>query len=92
MDQSNEIINKQIHDFVDNSFKKIKKYVDKTIEQFQDASFDKELILENSKRILFNEQLCILLMEELVRERILSNEKIDILTKRASIRTKKLEK
>ncbi|MCK4415632.1 MAG: hypothetical protein KAU84_00620 [Thermoplasmatales archaeon] len=91
IDQSNEIINKHIHDAVENSFKKVKKYVDGVIEQFQDTSFDKELVLKNSKNILFNEQLCILLMEELVRERILSNEKVDILTKRASIRAKKLE-
>ncbi|EMR74983.1 hypothetical protein MBGDF03_00169 [Thermoplasmatales archaeon SCGC AB-540-F20] len=91
IDQSNEIINKHIHDAVENSFKKVKKYVDRAIEQFQDTSFDKELVLKNSKNILFNEQLCILLMEELVRERILSNEKVDILTKRASIRAKKLE-
>lgn len=91
IDQSNEIINKHIHDAVENSFKKVKKYVDGAIEQFQDTSFDKELVLKNSKNILFNEQLCILLMEELVRERILSNEKVDILTKRASIRAKKLE-
>lgn len=91
IDQSNEIINKHIHDTVENSFKKVKKYVDRAIEQFQDTSFDKESVLKNSKNILFNEQLCILLMEELVRERILSNEKVDILTKRASIRAKKLE-
>ena len=91
IDQSNEIINKHIHDAVENNFKKVKKYVDRAIEQFQDTSFDKELVLKNSKNILFNEQLCILLMEELVRERILSNEKVDILTKRASIRAKKLE-
>ena len=91
IDQSNEIINKHIHDAVENSFKKVKKYVDGAIEQLQDTSFDKELVLKNSKNILFNEQLCILLMEELVRERILSNEKVDILTKRASIRAKKLE-
>ena len=91
IDQSNEIINKHIHDAVENSFKKVKKYVDRAIEQFQDTSFDKESVLKNSKNILFNEQLCILLMEELVRERILSNEKVDILAKRASIRAKKLE-
>lgn len=91
IDQSNEIINKHIHDAVENSFKKVKKYVDRAIEQFQDTSFDKESVLKNSKNILFNEQLCILLMEELVRERILSNEKVDILVKRASIRAKKLE-
>lgn len=91
IDQSDEIIDKHIHDAVENSFKKVKKYVDRAIEQFQDARFDKELALKNSKNIIFNEQLCILLMEELIRERILSNEKVDILTKRASLRAKKRE-
>ncbi len=91
IDQSNEIINKHIHDAVENSFKKVKKYVDKAVDQSKDVRFDKDLVLKNSKKILLNEQLCVLLMEELVRERILSNEKVDILTKRASIRAKKQE-
>ena len=91
IDQSNEIINKHIHDAVENSFKKVKKYVDKAVDQSKDVRFDKDLVLKNSKKILLNEKLCVLLMEELVRERILSNEKVDILTKRASIRAKKQE-
>lgn len=91
IDQSNEIINKHIHDAVENSFKKVKKYVDKAVDQSKDVRFDKDLVLKNSKKILLNKQLCILLMEELVRERILSNEKVDILTKRAPIRAKKQE-
>ena len=91
IDESNEIISKYIHDAVEKSFARFKEYVDRAMDQFKDASFDKELILKNSKNILFNEQLCNLLMEELVRERILSNERVEILKQRASIRAKKQE-
>ena len=50
-----------------------------------------ELALKNTKKIQFNEHLSILIMEELIRERVFSNEKVDIITKRASIRAKKQE-
>lgn len=91
IDESNEIISKHIYDAVENSFGQVKRYVDRAIDQSKDVHFDKDLVLKNSKNILFNEQLCILLMEELIRERILSNERVDILKKRASIRAKKQE-
>ncbi|UCD14255.1 MAG: hypothetical protein JSW60_02245 [Thermoplasmatales archaeon] len=89
INESNEMISKYIQDAVENSFGQVKKYVDRAMDQFKDTSIDKELILKNSKHILFNEQLCILLMEELVRERVLSPERVDILKQRASIRAKK---
>ncbi len=91
MAESTEIINKHIHEAIENNNKNIKKYVDKKFDQLQDELLDKELVLKNSKNILFNEQLLSILLEELIRERIFSNERIDIIQKRASIRAKKQE-
>ncbi|MFW6148719.1 MAG: hypothetical protein ACOC6D_02535 [Atribacterota bacterium] len=91
MEELNKIIDKHIDDAVKSSFRQLKKDVDRKINAYKDSLPDKELFLKNHKHILFNKQLCILLMEELVRERILSNEKLDILMKRASIRAKKEE-
>ena len=92
IDESTEIINKHIHEAVEYNNEKIKNYIDKKFNQLQDKLVDKESVSKNSKNIIFNEQLCLILLEELVRERIFSNEKIDIIQKRASIRAKKQEK
>jgi len=91
MDQSDEIIDKHIHDSVENRYQQFKKYVDKEIAKSKDSDFDINIVLKNSKSIFFNEQLCNLLMEELIRERVLSNERVQIIKKRASIRTKDQE-
>jgi hypothetical protein len=56
--------------------------------QLQQIEVVNELALKNSENVVFTEHLCNLLMEELVRERIFSKEKIEILSKRASIRAK----
>ena len=54
-------------------------------------NIDKDLVLKNQRSIFFNEQLYDLLMEELIKERIISNERVEIIKKRASIRTKEHE-
>jgi CHASE3 domain sensor protein len=81
-------LKKRIHDDHVSNFNRIKKYVNEKIDQIQ-KNRNSELINKNFKNIIYNEQLCLLLMEELIRERIFSNERIDILQKRASIRAKK---
>jgi len=92
MDQSSKIIDKHIHDSVKNNIQEVKRYVDSEIAKSKDMAFDKNLVLKISKSISFNEQLCNLIMEELVKERVLSNERVDIIKKRASIRTEEQEK
>lgn len=92
INESNEIINNYIHDAVENSYKKLKKYVDREIEQIKNRITDKNLVLQNSDNTLLNQNLSYLLMEELIKERILSNDRVEILKKRASIRLKKQEK
>jgi len=89
INESAEIINKHLQESVEYNNEKIKSYIDKKIDQLKDKLIEKELILKNSKNILFNEQLCLILLEELVRERIFSNERVEIIQKRALIRAKK---
>jgi len=48
----------------------------------------KDLVVQARKNAIYSEQLCEILVEELVRERIFSREKTDIIKKRASIRAK----
>lgn len=91
INESTDIINKHIHEAVEYNNEKIKNYVDRKIHQLQDKLTDKELVSRISKKIILNEQLCLILLEELVRERIFSNERVDIIQKRASIRAKKRE-
>lgn len=91
MDQSNEIIDKHIHDSVEIRYQQVKKYVDREIAKSKDTEIDKNIVLKNTRGIFFNEQLCNLLMDELIKERVLSNERVEIIKKRASIRTKDQE-
>jgi len=48
----------------------------------------KDLVLQANKNAIYSEQLAALLIEELVRERVFSREKVDIISKRAGIRTR----
>jgi conjugal transfer/entry exclusion protein len=91
MDQSHEIIDKHIHESVEKSVQKVKTYVDKEIAKSKDKEIDINLVSKNSKSIYFNEQLSELLIEELIKERIISNERAEIIKKRASIRAKEQE-
>ena len=92
INKAKESLNKKIEDTIEKNFEKLQKQLDKIINQLQDLSAVKDIALKNSKNIVFTEHLCNLLMEELVRERIFSNEKVEILSKRASIRAKDLLK
>ena len=91
MDQSQKLIDKQVQKAVENSYQKVKTYVDREIAKSKDKEFDINLVLKNSKSIYFNEQLSELLIDELIKERIISNERAEIIKKRASIRAKERE-
>jgi len=88
IDKSKELINKKIDDAIEKNFEKIQKQMDTISTQLQQIEAVNNLVAKNTENLVFLEQLCNLLMEELVRERIFSNEKIEILSKRASIRAK----
>jgi seryl-tRNA synthetase len=80
-----EIINKKISEArekIEMVRKEVKKMADK-------LKIIEEKLLKNSRDVSLNRQVCKLLMEELVNERVFSRERIEILSKRASIRAKK---
>jgi len=85
--QTKEAISKQIKKEISRSFEQLEKNIDIKLNNLKSEQVGQEFILKNSKEILYNKELCILLMEELVKERIFLQERIDILKKRASIRT-----
>ena len=91
VDQSQKIIDKQVQKAVENSYQKVMRYIDMEIAKSRTNNIDKDLVLKNQRSIFFNEQLYDLLMEELIKERIISNERVEIIKKRASIRTKEHE-
>lgn len=92
IDKSKVTINKKIDDAIEKNLGKIQKQMDETSNQLQQIGIVRNLALKNSENIIFTEQLCYLIMEELVRERVFSKEKIEILSKRASIRAKDASK
>ena len=88
IDKSKEIINKKIDDAIEKHLGKIQKQMDEISNKLKQIETVKDLALKNSENVVFTEHLCNLIMEELVRERVFSKEKIEILSKRASIRAK----
>jgi len=88
IDKSKEIINKKIDDAIEKHLGKIQKQMDEISNKLKQIETVKDLAFKNSENVVFTEHLCNLIMEELVRERVFSKEKIEILSKRASIRAK----
>lgn len=88
LDKSKETINKKIDDAIEKNLGKIQKQMNKISNQLQQIEIVRDLALKNSENVVFTQHLCNLIMEELVRERVFSKEKIEILSKRASIRAK----
>lgn len=89
INESKEIINNYINEAVKNSYLKIKEFLDRDIKQIKEDIIDKNKVLKNSENIIINENLSSLILEELIKERILSNDRVEILKKRAVIRSKK---
>ena len=86
VNQAKERINKKIDTAVEKYLGEIQQKMDILSEQIQEIETVNELIQKNTENIAFVKHLCIILMEELVRDRVFSKEKIEILSKRASIR------
>ena len=60
-----------------------------TIErQIKEIDELKNLVSTSTKNAIYTQQLCTIIMEELIRERVFSKEKVEIIGKRASIRSK----
>jgi hypothetical protein len=85
-DNSHELINEYVKKSIDKNNKNMKKFFENELKKLENNQIDNELFQKLSKKINFIEQLNLLLMEELLKERVISNERLEIIKKRASIR------
>ena len=86
--QSKEAIRKKIDDAIEKKLGNLQSQMDELKSDLIKIKELKDLVLQASKNAIYSEQICDILVEELVRERVFSREKTDIITKRASIRTR----
>lgn len=85
---SKETIIRKIDDAIEKKLGYLQKQMDELKKELEEIKELKNLVLQATKNSVYSEQLSNLLVEELVRERVFSREKTDIITKRASIRTR----
>ncbi len=86
--QSKETIRKKIDDAIEKKLGQLQKQMDELKTELMKIKELKDLVLQATKNAIYSEQLSDLLVEELVRERVFSKDRIDIISKRASIRTR----
>ena len=86
--QSKETIRKKIDDAIEKKLGQLQKQMDELKTELMKIKELKDLVLRATKNAIYSEQLSDLLVEELVRERVFSKDRIDIISKRASIRTR----
>jgi hypothetical protein len=85
-------IRNKIDDAIEKNLGKVQKQMSDLHTELLEIKKLKDFVIQARKNSIFSEQLCDILVEELVKDRIFSREKIDIIKKRASIRTKDLLK
>jgi len=80
---------------INNSLKSEQKRLDALLSELRDQITEvrgvKDQVRKNKNQAIFDEHLCTILIEELVRERVLSHEEAERIAKRAAIRAKKKE-
>lgn len=86
--QSKETIRKKIDDAIEKKVGELQKQMNDLKEELDQIIDLKNIVIDATKSSIYSEQLGDILVEELVRERVFSREKTEIIKKRASIRTK----
>jgi hypothetical protein len=86
--QSKETIRRKIDDAIEKKLGQLQKQMDELKTELMKIKELKDLVLQATKNAIYSEQLSDLLVEELVRERVFSKDRVDIISKRASIRTR----
>ncbi len=86
-----EKVNREIKNSLKSEQKRIDSLLEKLKEQITEVSGIKDQVRKNKNQAIFDEHLCTILIEELVRERVLSHEEAERIAKRAAIRAKKKE-
>jgi hypothetical protein len=90
--QSSDIIVHKIDDAITKHLGKLSKQMSDLQKDLQEIKEMNAQVLQAKKNAVYSQQLCSILIEELIRERVFSKEKTEIITKRAGIRTNDLLK
>ncbi|MBZ9572081.1 hypothetical protein KJA15_02020, partial [Patescibacteria group bacterium] len=86
--KSKETIIRKIDDAIEKKLGDLQKQMNDLKTELMKIKELKDLVMQATKNAIYSEQLSDLLVEELVRERVFSKDRIDIISKRASIRTR----
>ena len=86
--KSKETIIRKIDDAIEKKLGGLQKQMNDLKTELMKIKELKDLVLQATKNAIYSEQLSDLLVEELVRERVFSKDRVDIISKRASIRTR----
>ena len=87
--ESKDIVNKLVSKTVEKSIEKIKHHIDRSIEETKNELDIEKILSKYNQRVLMVENLCQIILEELVNQRVISSERMKIIQKRAEIRTRK---
>jgi hypothetical protein len=85
--KTQKLVTKTMTDELKKNLGDLTKQIEKTTEQLETVEIMLDQVQKNTKQSIYTKHLCDLLIEELLKERVLSNERAEILSKRASIRT-----
>ena len=86
--QSKQTIRHKIDDAVEKKLGEFQQQINTLHKDLADIKHLQHLVIEANKNAVFSTQLGELLIEELVRERVFSREKVKIISHRAMIRTR----
>ena len=86
--KSKETIIRKIDDAIEKKLGDLQKQMNDLKTELMKIKELKDLVMQATKNAIYSEQLSDLLVEELVKERVFSKDRIDIISKRASIRTR----
>ncbi|MFO7677460.1 MAG: hypothetical protein R6V50_03645 [Thermoplasmatota archaeon] len=90
--QSKDIILHKIDDAITKHMGELTRKMENLYEDLQYIKEMNAQVMEAKKNAIYSQQLCMVLIEELIRERVFSREKIEIIMKRAGIRANDLLK
>jgi len=86
--QSKETIRNKIDDAIEKKLGMLQQQMDELQSELKEIKELQNLVINATKKSVYAEQLSEILVEELIRERVLSRDKTEIIKKRATIRSK----
>ena len=86
--QSKDTIRSKIDDAVEKKLGVLQNQMNELNTELLSLKQLKDLVIHARKNAIYSEQICNILVEELIRDQVFSRDKTDIIAKRAMIRTK----